>query len=275
MGLVLKKAGNRGLESLPLIRVNYAVAAVLGFGGMLRSGSAAVGMPTVLLGSITGGMFVAGLLCWTGAIRSAGLALSVVAMRAAVALPVLAAVVIWRERASILQVAGIAAALLALLLVLIEVIQRGGSISQPRSAPFWLAGLFLVDGLVMIPAQVFSKRMPAAENLPFQTVIFVVAFLLTSVVYYLRRERVSYQTVSHGTLLGACNFGNYFFLVLALGALPGVVVYPVMGAAEASLSALAGTAIWKERLGGRGWLALGLALLALLLVNLGRGFPSG
>lgn len=275
MGLVLKDASNKGFEQLPLIRVNYAVAAVLGFVATVLTGSTAMGTQTVVLGAITGTLFVAGLLCWGAAIRSAGLALSVVTMRTAVMLPVLAALVVWRERVNVLQISGIGFAVLALALVLAEVMHERGPLPRPRSAPFWLVGLFLVDGLVMIPAQVFSKRVPVEENLPFQTTIFIVAFLLTSVLYYLRRERVSYQTFSQGALLGVCNLGNYLFLVLALGLLPGVVVYPVIGAAEATLSALAGVVVWRERLGLRGWLGLGLALLALMLVNLGRVSPSG
>ncbi len=275
MGLVLKDASNRRLERLPLIRVNYVVAAVLGFGVAVLTGGTNIGLRTVALGSITGAMFVAGLLCWTAAIRSAGLALSVVAMRTAVALPVLAAIVVWRERPGIMQVAGIALAVSALALVLVEVVHTRGKLPRSRSAPLWLAGLFLIDGLVMIPAQIFSRKIPPEETLPFQIVIFVVAFLVTSIIYHLRQERVSYKTVSHGALLGVCNLGNYLFLVLALRLLPGVVVYPVMGAAETALSAVAGAAIWKERFGLRGWLGVLLALLALVLVNLGRSSPSG
>jgi drug/metabolite transporter (DMT)-like permease len=230
---------------------------------------------------------VAGLFCWAATIRAAGLALSVVAMRTAVVLPVLASVIIWHEKAAAMQLVGTAAGLAALALVLSDVAaknRRGQSEARnpeseteidtgpgiSRAAPFWLAGLFLVEGLVMVPALVFSKGMPKAENLPFQAVIFVSAFLITTAIYYVRRERVSYETAGQGLLLGTCNLGNYLFLVLALTLLPGVVVYPVIAAAEVGLMALAGASIWKERIGVRAWVGIGLAVVALVLIQLGK-----
>jgi len=290
MGLVLKHADARGVDRLPLIRINYAVAAALAFLAVVATGAPTISRPTAILAVVTGGLFVAGLLVWTQAIRAAGLALSVVAMRTAVVIPLLASVVIWRERPGPVQLAGVGLALLALVLVLRDVWRRNTTVTRDMSeirpgtsgsvpsqtrprvlgATFWLALLFLVDGLVMIPAQVFNKKLPAAENLPFQTVIFVSAFFVTTLLYYLGRRRVAPDTLRLGALLGAANLGNYLFLVMALAILPGVLVFPVMAAGEVGLAALAGTLVWRERVGAGGWVGVVLAVAALILVQLGR-----
>ena len=284
MGLVLKHADARGLDRLPMIRINYAVAAALAFLAVIATGAPAISRPTAILAVVTGGLFVAGLLAWTRAIQAAGLALSVVAMRTSIVIPVLTSVVIWRERPGPVQLAGIVLALLALALVLWDVTrpaENGDSPSAPGGAPtkgqprvfgtaFWLAVLFLVDGLVMIPAQVFRKQMPPAENLPFQAVIFVSAFFITTIIYYLGKRRVAPDSLRFGALLGATNLGNYLFLVMALSLLPGVVVFPVMAAGEVGLAALAGVLIWRERVGVRSWVGIVLAIAALVLVQLGR-----
>lgn len=134
MGLVLKRADARSLDRLPLIRTNYAVAAIIGFFAAVALGQTRISGPAALLAAATGVLFVAGLLIWTRAIQAAGLALSVVAMRTAVVIPLLAAAIIWRERPSPLELIGSAVALFALSLVLSEVARRQSSVGDETTA---------------------------------------------------------------------------------------------------------------------------------------------
>ena len=296
MGLVLRHADARSLDRLPLIRTNYAVAAILGFFASVALGQNHISTPTMLLAAITGVLFVAGILVWMRAIQAAGLALSIVAMRTAVVIPLLASVIIWHEHPSPLELAGSFVALLALLLVLSEVarpklssppsstanpsdpgvlphpqlVTRNSSLANSSSL-LWLALLFLTEGLVLVPALVFRKQLPQTEGLPFQTVIFVTAFFVTTLLYYVRRPRLTSETLKWGALLGTANLGNYLFLVLALSVLPGLAVYPAIAAGEVGLMALAGVVLWKEKVGIRSWLGIALAILALILIQLGRG----
>ena len=302
MGLVLKRADARSLERLPLVRINYAVAAILGFFATVALGQSHISPPTTLLAVVTGATFVAGMLVWIRAIKAAGLALSVVAMRTAVVIPLVASVLIWHENPSLLEIAGSFVALLALALVLSEVARaklaksesltadrqppsatancklqtgnsraaRGHSSLANSSSLLWLSLLFLTEGLVMVPALVFRKELPQAENMPFQTVIFITAFFITTAFYYARRARPSPETLKWGALLGTANLGNYLFLVLALSVLPGLVVYPAIAAGEVGLMAVAGVVLWKEKVGVRSWLGIALAILALVLIQLGK-----
>jgi drug/metabolite transporter (DMT)-like permease len=323
---VLKRADARSLDRLPLIRTNYAVAAIIGFFASVALNQTHISNQTALLAAVTGVLFVAGLLIWAHAIQAAGLALSVVAMRTAVVIPIFAAALIWHEQPSMLEIAGSFVALLALALVLYDAAKREAPVGDettaktepesttktPRhqesgtepsvesaesvdarsletakgepgsaliarrsslitsSALLWLLLLFLADGLVMIPALVFRKEMPLSETMPFQTIIFVAAFAVTSVLYYLRQPRLEPETLKWGALLGATNFGNYLFLVLALTALPGLVVYPVIAAGEVGLLAIAGVVLWKEKVGVRSWLGIALAVIAIILIQLGK-----
>jgi drug/metabolite transporter (DMT)-like permease len=296
MGLVLKSADARSLDRLPLIRTNYAVAAVIGFFASVALGQTHISNQTALLAALTGILFVAGLLIWSRAIQAAGLALSVVAMRTAVVIPVFAAVLIWHENPSLLAIAGSFVALLALALVLYDVAKRetpvGGEVtakdaktakSEPgsalithrsslpgSSALLWLVLLFLADGLVMTAALIFRKELPLSETMPFQAILFVSAFFVTTMLYYLRRPRMTGESLQWGALLGAANFGNYLFLVLALTVLPGLAVYPVIAAGEVGLLAIAGVVLWKEKVGVRSWLGIALAVIAIVLIQLGK-----
>jgi multidrug transporter EmrE-like cation transporter len=122
----------------------------------------------------------------------------------------------------------------------------------------------------MLPALIFRKHLPANETMPFATVIFVTAFFVTTLLYYVRKPRMTGETLKWGALLGAANLGNYLFLVLALMVLPGLVVYPVIAAGEVGLLSVAGVVVWKEKVGVRSWLGITLAVLALVLIQLGK-----
>ena len=273
MGLVLKQTQAKHLARLPVIRVNYAVAAVLAFACSVAANQTHVSTSTAVLAVAVGVLFVAGIALWAKAIEVAGLASSVVAMRTGIVIPVIGSALFWRESPNRMELAGAVLALLALALVLYEIAGSGHKARQrtrPRTVMLWLSGLFLADGLVMLAAQVFSRELPQNEALPFQAVLFVSAFVVTTVVYYARRARIDRATLSFGALLGTANLGNYLFLVMALTVLPGVVVYPAVAAGEVSLMALAGVFIWREQVGIKGWFGIGLAVLALILLQVGR-----
>lgn len=275
MGLVLKQADVRGINRLAVIRVNYAAGAVIAFFAAVALNQKTLALNAALLAVVLGVLFVAGLVFWAKAIETGGLAMSVVAMRTAIAIPVLASVVYWREKPGVLEIAGAAVALTALGLVISEIVRPARRVPAPGEKPkaghawAWMLGVFLVNGLVNTGAKLFQQEMPQEQSFPFQATIFVSAFLVTTVLYYLRKSRVDRSSLVYGTVLGAANLGNYLFLILALNMLPGTVVYPATAAGEVGLMALAGLLIWRERLGVRGWAGIALAVAALVLLQAG------
>lgn len=307
MGVLLKAADARGVDRLAVIRVNYAVAAVIAFFAAVLLGQSHVSRAASVLAAAVGVLFVGGLICWAKAIETGGLALSVVAMRSAIAVPVLASIVVWHEAPSGLEIVGSVLAVAALVLVISELVNdrttsrtdllpesglhigqnlrkpESGSGSQAGVVPadrvtgrpwLWMLGLFLVNGLVNTAAKLFQEKVAPEENLPFQAVIFVAAFLVTTVLYYVRKSRVSQPALRYGAALGAANLGNYLFLILALTTLPGTVVYPVAAALEVGLMAMAGSLLWREKVGLRSWVGIGLAIISLVLIQLGRVLPN-
>ena len=83
-----------------------------------------------------------------------------------------------------------------------------------------------------------------------------------------KKERVGAAEVLYGFAVGIPNYFCAKFLLAALESIPAVVVYPTFSVATILVVTLAGVALFKERLGKRQWTAVGIILVALVLLNL-------
>jgi multidrug transporter EmrE-like cation transporter len=72
----------------------------------------------------------------------------------------------------------------------------------------------------------------------------------------------------YGAAIGVPNFYASQFMLQALATVPGVIAYPVYSVAGILLVTLAGVAFFRERLEKRQWIAMGIILLSLVLLNL-------
>ena len=69
-------------------------------------------------------------------------------------------------------------------------------------------------------------------------------------------------------MIGVPNFFSSRFLLGALGEIPAVVVYPTFCVATILLVTLTGVMVFKEKLKTKQWIALGIILAALVLLNI-------
>ena len=64
------------------------------------------------------------------------------------------------------------------------------------------------------------------------------------------------------------NFYSSKFILMALGKLEAVIVYPSFSVATLLLVTLAGVLFFKEKLRKLQWVAVGIILVALVLLNI-------
>ena len=82
------------------------------------------------------------------------------------------------------------------------------------------------------------------------------------------RGRFTLGEAALGCAVGCVNLGSAFFLIRALDTLPATVVFPAMCGGVVALIALLGRVFFREQLGKRGWTAIGLTVVSLVLINL-------
>ncbi|MCQ2452232.1 MAG: hypothetical protein MJ075_03740, partial [Oscillospiraceae bacterium] len=83
-----------------------------------------------------------------------------------------------------------------------------------------------------------------------------------------KREKPGKAELLYGACIGIPNYGSARFLLLALGKLPTVMVYPVYNAAVILVIGLVGAFVFRERLTRQKLAGFGLILAALVLLNL-------
>ena len=197
-------------------------------------------------------------------IRYNGVVLSSASMKlGGVLVPVVTAVLFFREQVGSSRLLGIAFAVLAILLINIEKEDVGQS-----GKKIWLIILLALNGLTDTMANIYDKTGPEALKNHYLFYTFLAALVLAFAAALWKRERVSRADIGFGLLIGIPNYYSARFLLLALGKVPAVVVYPVYSAGTIITITVAGLAVFRERLSRRKTAALVLILAALVLLNI-------
>lgn len=279
---ILKSSERQGLDRATVLTANYAVAsavsALLLLGGERSSGALRPEAGLVVLGVVTGALFIAGFYVFARAIRVAGMGTAAGVMRLAVVLPFLASWLVWGERPTDGQPVGLALAAAAFLLLTRPAAgpQRpdagkaasGGGL---RAAAV-LGLLFLTGGLVDVAMKGFDEAFAAHSSRSlFLLLVFGVAFLIGLGLVAASARRTGRgprgAALGWGAALGLVNYGSAAFLLRALAALPGTFVFPAHNVAVVLGAAVLGVLVWGERLSRANRLGLGLAAAALFFLT--------
>lgn len=280
IGMIFKHAGRLGIHRLELLTANYLAGTVLSIVLL----SAREGLPemdpsggVVILGVVTGGLFICGFFLLSLATDLAGMGLAIGVMRVSVVVPFLASWWIWGEVPSPAQGAGLMLAGIAFFLIATGRPGRPASLERkpatPHPAVFGvLAAVFIVGGVIDTLLKAFEEiHGQTTDSAAFLSVVFAIAFVIGLAMrlpaYLLRKERLDARAIGWGVLLGAANYGSAEFLLAAIGQLSGPFVFPANNIAIVIGAAVLGVVFWGERLSRANLLGLALAALALVLLS--------
>lgn len=280
---------------------------LIALGGRGVQGGLAAEPGLLMLGLGTGALLIFGFYVLAVATDVAGMGLAIGVMRVSVVIPFLMSWIIWNEVPSVAQNIGMGLAGLAFFMIAwrreqapepsTEFATAAAAATSPGAGPetvreltheaqavlqeanvSWrafgvLAVLFLSGGAVDVTMKAFQETFGATSSrVLFLLLSFGVAFLIGLVIVLwrgIRRGQWPKQaTVGWGVVLGVINYGSLEFILRAIRQLPGTVVFPVNNIAIVILAAVLGVTIWGERLSRLNQAGLGLAALALLLLNL-------
>ncbi len=244
---------------------NYLFAALAAWVWLGLQPTSGLSWDAAVLGLVSGVSFVMAFFLLDHAIRAAGVGVSQSVQWLGITLPVAASIVIWRETPTAIQALGMVLAFISLPLLACG--PSAPDAPRGRWRVLFLAGLFLLEGLVGLAMKVYSRRVPAGSELPFLCFMFSGA-AAGSILVALRTTRPSLRAIAHGSGMGASNIVCNFALLRALALLPGTIVFPTVSAGSIALTAVLGGLLWGERYGKRSLTGLAMAALALVAINL-------
>lgn len=265
VSMAMRLSEGRIRNKLSMLAVNYLMCACLSGAMMGRSveqfASEGIGLP-LLLGLISGALYLAGFVLLQWNIPRNGVALPATFMRLGVLVPTLTSILVFGEMPAPVQIAGMAAAIVAILMIQMD---KGKDKAQNGAG---LLLLLFCGGTADAMAKVFEEIGNPALKDHYLLFTFVWALLLCVALCVKNKQSLSLRDVGYGMLIGIPNYFSARFLLLSLAHVPAVVAYPTYSVATIVLVTLVGLVFFKERLSRRQIVALCVILVSLALLNM-------
>jgi len=264
VSIVMRVSTGKVTGNLSMLAVNYLMCLFLSFlhtgpGNLL---SQLPGMPLTLgMGLFNGILYLSGFVLLQISMRKNGVVLSSTFMKLGLLVPMVASVLLFREVPGALQIFGFCLALAAIVLINYE---KGAA----KKGSVLLPVLLLVVGVGDTMSKIFEVYGNEALSSHFLLFTFASAFVCSVLMVLLKKEKLTKAELFYGLLIGVPNFYSAKFLLMALGHLPAILVYPCFSAGSLLLVTLTGVLAFREKLKLRQWLALGMILVSLILLNM-------
>ena len=214
------------------------------------------------LGVLNGVIYLSGFLLLQMNVKRNGVVMASTFMRLGVLVPMIVSVGIFGEKPEFFQIIGFCLAVVAIVLINFE---------KEQTTMEFKAGLIillLVGGSADAMSKVFEALGNSELSAQFLLYTFGAALILCIGLMIYKKEKPGKMEVLFGLLLGIPNFLSANFLLKALGSVPAVITYPTYSIATIVVVGFAGVLFFKERIGKRQKIAMGIIFVALALLNI-------
>lgn len=279
--VIFKVAGQRQVRALPMIVVNYWVAALCGF--LLMDS-----IPTVdyiaskswlPLAVLLGIMFITVFnLISTSTLRS-GIAVTAIAQKMSLAIPILAAVILFGESLSVVKILGVLLALVSIFMTtykpkkLIEQDDLSPGKTSVKLAFLLPMVVFFGSGACDTVVNLINKRhLEDFDTDLLNTILFTTSAIAGSLVLFIQwlrgKETLRWRQLGFGIVLGIPNYFSLYFLLKALqrSGLESSVVFPITNIGVVTTAAIVAYFGFKEHLTPLNIAGIALAIAAIRIL---------
>ena len=266
--MTLKLLAVKGISSSKAIIINYLIATTIGWLRVIGTSTpiSSLTAPLLLLAVGIGLIFYISLLLDARSSAVAGLALTTVATRAAMVIPIALSALLLGEQMSAKSAALVAIVVGAMVMIFYE--KRGGKQTN-LLLPFMV---FLMAGTATFSLKFSQHLFGATEAYPFVEPLLFGAALLFATGDTLRKEgtkalRFDKKTIVAGIALGTFNFLTTFFTLQGLRFLPTTTFYPIYYGTAVVVTTILGAALFGEKISPRRLIGIGVALGAIVIIS--------
>ncbi|WP_209399953.1 DMT family transporter [Pseudozobellia sp. WGM2] len=198
-----------------------------------------------------------------------GVSVASVATKMSLAIPVLFGVIMYNEILGPIKIFGVILALGAVYFASI----KGDSLVIKKSTFLLPLGVFLGSGIIDTSIKYIQETYIQENEYPiFSATVFAIA-AVTGIVFisinaYKKPLRFNLKNILGGIALGVPNYFSIYFLLKALknDTLNSASVFTINNVAIVMLTTLLGILLFKEKISGKNWLGIALAVISILLV---------
>ena len=262
--LIFRVSGGRVKSKFSMLAANYLICLGLAlfhlFPAPVLPQSQGMGR-TALLGLVNGLLFLGGFVMIQRNTRVHGVVLTAIFSRLGVLVPTALAVVLFHEVPTALQICGFLLALAAIFMMNLE---KGTGL---RGIQIALVVMLLLNGGCDAMAKVYEQWGSPTLSEQFLVCSFFFALLSNLLLVLYKGERPGLPDFCFGALLGIPNYYVARFLLRAVERLPAVIVYPTFSVGTIVVTTAAGVLLFHEKISRRQGAAIGMILVALVLLN--------
>ena len=256
-------------SEMAMFMANYGICATLAIGLMTEPITQVMGKGTdtiIGLGCITGVLYLAGFVLQKYNMTHNGMVLTSTFAKLGVLIPTLMAVLIFGETPELKQILGIVLAIVSIILIQFE----KEAIKDGRKK-LWLLAVLLGCGLADSMSNIYEQIGSPSGKDGFLLMTFTTALILAAILAFHHhrsgKAQITKADLIFGFFIGIPNYFSARFLLLSLGSMDAVIVYPVFSVATLITITIVGLLCFHENLSKKKVIALILIAGALILMN--------
>ena len=253
-------------NEMAMFTANYAICIVLSF-LFLKQMPTENGFDALVwmffLGIVSGILYLVSFVAMKVNMKHNGIVLTSTFMKLGVLIPTLMAIVIFGELPGWTRICGIILSVIAIFMINFEKesVQEGKRKS-------WLLGLLILSGFTDAMANIYEQAGSASLKDAYLFITFVSAFLCALILMLRGKAKAGIKDIFFGLVIGIPNYFSARFLLMALGYVDAVLVYPMYSVATIIVVTMVGVLFFREKLSKKKAAALGMIGIALCLLNI-------
>ena len=132
-----------------------------------------------------------------------------------------------------------------------------------------LGGFFLLCGLSRVAQEAFKHVSPVTQKPTFLLAAFLAAGVPATIVLLWRRKRILPAELFIGFLMGVANGSQVWLTLKTLDYIEGFIFFPVSSAGTIIFTMLVAVLFLHEKISRRALIGIGIAVVALVMMNVG------
>ena len=273
-GLFLKHAKNNQQRLNPIGFINYLSAFFISVWVLSQEQDFEFSKLTFALGISNGVAYALGFELFTIGIQLSGIVVTAALVRLSIVLPILVAMIFWQEIPNLWQTIGLLLTFVAIPLLSQREKEPTYAFTPdkpevPQGLGFAIAiTILLVTGISRLTMKAFNEMCPIDEKSLYMSLLFGVATVIYLGICLYQRTWPNWWEVFYGVLIGVCNVGGSWALLIALDQVSALIAFPMSSSGGVLFTMFVGMVFLHERLSRTSLIGALLAVIALIFVNL-------